>query len=309
MAYSHRHFRYFMRLLTQHCVLYTEMITTGSLLYGPGQRLLDYHPCEHPLAVQFGGSDPKALAECSLMAADLGYDEINLNVGCPSGRVQNGGIGACLMAQPELVADCIAAIKKRVHIPVSVKTRIGIDQQDSYAELCHFIRTVSQAGCHLFIIHARKAWLQGVSPRQNRNLPPLRYDVVQQLKTDFPHLQIIINGGIKTLDQAKALQQGTDGVMLGRVVCDNPYLLASVDQTFYDVDKPIPSQRAIFDQYLPYIMTQYAQGVKLGPLLKPMVGLFQGVRGAKAWRTWLSEAGTSLEFDCKDLSQALSLVA
>jgi tRNA-dihydrouridine synthase A len=213
--------------------LYTEMVTTGAILHGNTERFLAFSETEHPVALQLGGSDPIALAECARRAETYGYDEINLNIGCPSDRVQSGRFGACLMAEPKLVANCVAAMRDAVSIPITVKTRIGIDNHDSYEHLTEFIDTVAQAGCELFIMHARKAWLHGLSPKENRDIPPLRYEVVRQLKKDFPHLTMIINGGIKTLGDAQQHMEFLDGVMLGRVAYHEPYLLADVDQIFY----------------------------------------------------------------------------
>lgn len=308
MAYTNRHFHYLMRLLTQRTMLYTEMVTTAAILYGRCPKL-HFDPVAHPVAIQFGGSDPQALVKCSAMAADLGYGEVNLNIGCPSKRVQNGGFGACLMAQPTQVAQCVAAIADSVNINISVKTRIGIDNQDSYADLSHFIATVSAAGCNSFIIHARKAWLQGLSPRHNRTKPPLKYDTVRQLKQDFPHLEIILNGGIKDLAQASVLQAGVDGVMIGRAAYQNPYLFAAVDQKFYGESRAVKSRHEIITQYMPYVAQQLTTGARLADLLKPVVGLFQGMPGAKAWRTYINESPENKQDGVEVLRQALKLVA
>jgi tRNA-dihydrouridine synthase A len=279
MAYTDRHYRVLMRLITRRTLLYTEMVTTGALLHGDNRRHLQFSPIEHPLVLQLGGSDPRELAQCARIAEEFHYDEINLNVGCPSDRVQSGQFGACLMKQPVLVADCVAAMCEAVKIPVTVKTRIGVDHDDSYDALTNFIATVKATGCETFIVHARKAWLKGLSPRQNRTVPPLRYDVVYQLKQDFPELEIIINGGIKTLPEIEAHLQRVDGVMIGREAYDNPLLLA---------DDPQLSRTQLVLDYLPYITTQLTEGVPFWKMSRHLMGIFQGQRGAKQWRSLLS---------------------
>lgn len=289
MDCTDRHFRRLMRSITQNTLLYTEMITTGAVIHGDRERLLGYNDIEHPVALQLGGSDPKALAHSSQIAEDWSYDEVNLNVGCPSDRVQSGRFGACLMKEPELVADCIAAMKAAVNIPVTVKTRIGVDDQDSYALLCRFIEIVKAAGCESFTLHARKAWLKGLSPKENRNIPPLHYDRVYQLKTDFPELEININGGIKTIAAMQEHLQYVDGVMLGREAYSNPYLMVQVDGLFFDAKESMPSQHEVVLDYLPYVIEQFSQGVPLRRLTRHLVGLFQGMPGARAWRRYLSE--------------------
>ncbi|WP_445366502.1 tRNA dihydrouridine(20/20a) synthase DusA [Methylomonas sp. BW4-1] len=292
LDWTDRHCRYFHRTLSRHALLYTEMVTTGAILHGNRGRHLQFSPEEHPLALQLGGSNPADLAECAKIAADYGYDEINLNVGCPSDRVQNGRFGACLMAEPELVAECVAAMREAVSMPVTVKSRIGIDDRDSYAELTHFISTVAAAGCETFIVHARKAWLSGLSPKQNRDVPPLRYEVVLQLKQDFPMLNIVINGGIESLDSSLDLLEQLDGVMLGREVYHNPYLLAEVDRRLFNDEHSIPSRQETVLALLPYIEQQLQQGVRLHCITRHMLGLFHGVDGARAWRRHLSENAT-----------------
>lgn len=284
-----RHCRFFLRLCSQHTRLYTEMITSAALLHGDPQRLLNYHAAEHPLALQLGGSEPVQLAQCAKLAAAWDYDEVNLNVGCPSDRVQSGRFGACLMAEPALVAECVAAMCAAVTIPITVKTRIGIDERDSYADLVDFIGTVAQGGCSIFIIHARKAWLRGLSPKENREIPPLRYDIVQQLKRDFPHLCFILNGGLSNLVQVSEQLATLDGVMLGREVYENPYLLAEVDQRFYAATHPLLSRGEIVEALLPYIAAQVALGTPLHCMTRHILGLFHGVPGARAWRRSLSE--------------------
>lgn len=289
MEHTDRHDRYFLRLISRHTLLYTEMITTGALRHGDASRLLTYDPTEHPVAVQLGGSDPHDMAECGRMVQDWGYDEVNINVGCPSDRVQSGRFGACLMEEPEKVATCVDALSRAVDIPVTVKTRIGIDQRDSYEDLVYFVETVAGAGCRTFIIHARKAWLQGLSPKENREIPPIRHDVVRKLKQDLPQLEIIINGGITTLEDAQQLLGGLDGVMLGREAYRNPYLLAWVDRLFFNDQHPIPSRFQIVERFIPYVEQQLASGVYLSRMTRHILGLFQGIRGAKAWRRHMSE--------------------
>lgn len=274
LDWTDRHCRFFLRLISKQALLYTEMVTTGALLHGDRQRFLQFDPSEHPLALQLGGSDPAGLAACAKMAEDFGYDEVNLNVGCPSDRVQNGSFGACLMAEPELVAECVGAMRKAVSIPVTVKSRIGIDDRDSYEELIKFIGTVAEAGCDTFIVHARKAWLKGLSPKQNREVPPLRYDTVYRLKQDFPTLQIVLNGGITTLDQAEdVLGNGVDGVMVGREAYHNPYILAEVDRRLFGASAEVITRAEIIEKLLPYIEQQRAEGVRLHSITRHILGL------------------------------------
>ncbi len=289
LDWTDRHDRYFLRLISRHTLLYTEMVTTGAIRFGDKRRHLDFDPSEQPLAIQIGGSDPKALAECAKIAEQWGYQEINLNVGCPSDRVQSGKFGACLMAEPELVRDCLKAMIDAVSIPVSVKTRIGIDRQDSFDELQHFVSTVMQSGCGTFIIHARKAWLDGLSPKQNREIPPLRYDRVYKIKQQFPELEVIINGGIKTLEDCKQHLKFVDGVMIGREAYQNPYLLVDFDEVFFQDKHPKPEREAIITALLPYIESHLKQGGKLPQISRHLLGLFQSVPGAKYWRRTISE--------------------
>ncbi|MEY3881171.1 MAG: hypothetical protein RIQ94_1967 [Pseudomonadota bacterium] len=289
LDWTDRHCRYFHRLISDHAFLYTEMLTTGALIHADHHRFLQFNTAENPVAFQLGGSNPRELALCAKMIEDYGYDEVNLNVGCPSDRVQNGRFGACLMAEPKLVAECVATMKQAVSIPVTVKSRIGIDDRDSYEELVQFVTTVASAGCTSFIIHARKAWLSGLSPKQNRDIPPLRYDVVYQIKQDFPQLEIILNGGITTLDQAAEALQQVDGVMMGREAYHNPYVLAEVDRRFYGVSREPRSRDVIFDLLMPYIQQQLAEGVRLNSISRHILGLFHGELGARAWRRHLSE--------------------
>jgi len=289
LDWTDKHCRYFHRLLSGNALLYSEMVTTGAILYGNRPRHLQFNLEEHPVALQLGGSDPVDLALCAKIGEDFGYSEINLNVGCPSDRVQNGRFGACLMAEPELVARCVAQMKQAVQIPVTVKCRIGIDDRDSYAELLHFIDTVANAGCETFIVHARKAWLSGLSPKQNRDIPPLRYDVVLQLKQDFPALNIIINGGITNLDTSIELLNSVDGVMLGREVYHNPYLLAEVDSRIFKDNHAIKSRQEVIFALLPYVESQLQSGIRLNCIARHLLGLFHGMNGARAWRRHLSE--------------------
>ncbi len=284
LDWTDRHCRYLFRLLTRHTRLYTEMVTTGAILYGPRERYLQHDAAEHPVALQLGGSDPAALAACAVIGADHGYDEINLNVGCPSDRVQSGRFGACLMAEPQLVAECVSAMTDAVAVPVTVKTRTGIDDQDSYTALAVFVQTVAAAGCRRFIVHARKAWLHGLSPKQNRTVPPLEYAMVWQLKRDFPELEIIVNGGIDSLDAAADQLRRVDGVMLGRAAYHNPYLLAQVDSRFFADPHPVPAREQVVAAMLPYIERELAAGTPLRHMTRPMTGLFQGVPGARTWR-------------------------
>lgn len=289
LDWTDRHCRYFHRQLSEHALLYSEMITTGAIIHGKGD-FLAYNEEEHPLALQLGGSNAKDLAHCAKLAADRGYDEINLNVGCPSDRVQNGRFGACLMADPELVAECIAEMKAVVDIPVTVKTRIGIDDQDSYEFLTKFVSTVHEkGGCDQFTIHARKAWLSGLSPKENREIPPLDYPRAYQIKKDFPQLIIAVNGGIKTLEEAKEHLAHLDGVMIGREAYQSPYLLAEVDQQLFGSDKPIKKRREIVESMYPYIERQLENGAHLGHITRHMLGLFQSMPGARQWRRYISE--------------------
>ncbi len=294
-----RHYRRFLRLLTRQTLLYTEMITTGAVLRGNRQRLLAYDPAERPLALQLGGSDPDHLAQCAQIAAEWGYDEVNLNIGCPSDRVQSGRFGACLMAEPGLVAECVAAMQAVTTLPVTVKTRIGIDDRDSYAELAYFVGTVAAGGCEIFIIHARKAWLNGLSPRENREIPPLRYDMVYRLKQDFPALTIVINGGLTRLDQIAEQLLQVDGAMIGRAAYENPYLLAEADQRLFGTTAPQPTRHQAIRAFLPYVETQLQQGTPLHGMTRHLLNLFRGVPGARAWRRHLSEPagrpGTGIE--------------
>ena len=289
LDWTDRHCRYFHRLMSQQALLYTEMVTTGALIHGDKHRFLQFNASENPLAFQLGGSNPNDLALCAKMVEEYGYDEVNLNVGCPSDRVQNGSFGACLMAEPALVADCIDAMLQVVSIPVTVKSRIGIDDKDSYAELVHFIGKIADKGCKTFVVHARKAWLKGLSPKQNREVPPLDYERVYQLKRDFPHLEIIINGGITTLEQASEMLTHVDGVMVGREAYQNPYILAGVDNLLYGDIKEALSRQEVVRLLIPYIQEQLALGLRVNTVSRHILGLFHGEQGAKGWRRHISE--------------------
>lgn len=295
--------RYFLRLISRRTLLYTEMVTTGALLHGDPARWLDFDPAEHPVALQLAGSDPAALAASARLGEQWGYDEINLNLGCPSPRVQVGRFGACLMAEPALVAECMTALLDAVRLPVTLKLRLGIDDRDSYGELCDFVGTQAAAGVGIFIVHARKAWLQGLSPKENRAVPPLRYDWVRRLKQDFPALTIVINGGIDTLDQALDLLDGLDGVMIGRAAYSDPWILAEADHRVYGQPTPVPDRRQVLEAYIPFVERQLAQGVGLGWLVRPIMGLFQGLPGARVWRRRLSD-GLQQPGDAGDLLRA-----
>ncbi|MCL5040873.1 MAG: tRNA dihydrouridine(20/20a) synthase DusA [Gammaproteobacteria bacterium] len=288
MDWSDRHYRFFARLISQHALLYTEMVTTGAVIHGDRARFLGYNAAEQPLAIQLGGSNPAELAQCAALAEQAGFAEVNLNVGCPSDRVQNNLIGACLMGHPGLVAEGVKAMREACALPVTVKHRIGINGRDSYAELCDFVGQVSEAGCETFIVHARIAILEGLSPKENRDIPPLRYPVVHQLKNDFPELEIIINGGLDTLDLAEQQLDHVDGVMLGRAAYHNPWLLAEVDQRFYADPAPRPDRLQVLAAMRPYIAAHIAGGGNMNHVTRHMLGLFQGLPGARHFRRTLS---------------------
>lgn len=286
--YSYRHFRYFMRLLTKKSWVYTEMITAMALLHGNAQRLLAFNKEESPVVCQLGGNEPEKLAKVAKVVDLYGYDEVNLNVGCPSPRVQSGAFGACLMKEPKLVADCIKAMKDVVDIPVTVKCRIGVDEHDSYDFFQNFVEVVAESGCQTFIIHARKAWLKGLNPKQNRTIPPLQYDAVIQLKKALPHLNIILNGGI---EDAAILEKYPvlDGVMLGRKAIDDCYYFTKVDNYLLNSNDKIATRAEILGAYFPYIVNEYEQGENLNQLLKPVYSLYKGLPGAKRFRCFLAE--------------------
>ena len=289
MDWTDRHCRFFHRLLSKKTRLYTEMVTTGALLYGDQPRHLDFNPEEHPVALQLGGSEPADLAACAKLGAQWGYDEINLNCGCPSERVQRGSFGACLMAEPRLVADCVKAMVDAVPLPVTVKHRIGIDQNDSYDFVRDFVGTVSEAGCRVFTVHARNAVLKGLSPKQNREVPPLKYEFAYRLKQDFPGLTIVINGGIKTIDEIRRHLAHVDGVMIGREAYHNPYLLAAFDREFFGIDTPIATREAVEAALAIYAGQQALQGVPRHSIMRHTLGLYRGLPGARAWRRSMSQ--------------------
>lgn len=290
MDHTDKHFRYFMRLLSKHAVLYTEMITTGALIHGDRKRFLDFNTIEHPLAIQLGGSNPEDLAECARIAEAEGYDEVNLNIGCPSDRVQNGQFGACLMSNSELVSECVNKIQASVKIPVTVKTRIGIDEQDSYEFLHDFIKTVNDAGCDTFIIHARKAILSGLSPKQNREIPPLNYERVYKIKQAFPSLNITINGGFTELPKIHSQLQHVDGVMIGRAAYQNPFMLVAADKTIFNDLSPLPTREDILNDFKNYVAEQSSLGVNIKSMTRHIIGLYQGQPGARKYRQILSDS-------------------
>ena len=285
-----RHCRHFHRLLSRRARLYTEMVTTGALLHGPRERLLRFDETQHPVALQLGGSEPHELAQAARLGERAGYDEIDLNCGCPSERVQRGAFGACLMAEPGLVADCVRAMRDAVGIPVTVKHRIGLDRVEDYGFVRDFVGTVAQAGCEVFIVHARNAWLKGLSPRENRTVPPLRYETVARLKRDFPDLAIVLNGGLRDHGTALAQLARLDGVMIGREACENPWMLAEVDERYFGEPAPCASREEAVEAMRPYVLREAAAGEPVRALLRPMLGLFNGLPGARGWRRALSDA-------------------
>ena len=303
LDWTERHCRYFYRLMSAHTVLYTEMVTTGAILHGRGDYLA-YNDAEHPLVLQLGGSDVNALVECAKIAEQRGYDEININVGCPSDRVQNGRFGACLMAEPALVAECVNEMQAATEVPVTVKSRIGIDDHDSYEFLHTFIEQVAQAGCQHFIIHARKAWLSGLSPKQNRDIPPLDYHRVYQIKQDFSELEISINGGIKSLEEASEHLNYVDGVMIGREIYNSPYLLAQVDQKLYQKSTAVLTREDVIEQMISYVNQHVASGGKAWHVLRHMLGLCNGLAGARQFRRYLSECAGKPEASGQTLKEA-----
>lgn len=300
LDWTDRHCRYFYRTMSKHSVLYTEMVTTGAIIHGKND-FLKFNKEEQPVALQLGGSDPEALAHCAKLAEERGYDEVNLNVGCPSDRVQNGMFGACLMAKPELVAECVAAMKAVTTIPITVKSRIGIDDQDSFEFLLDFVTKVKAAGCETFIIHARKAWLTGLSPKENRDIPPLDYDRVYKIKEMFPELEIIINGGVKTLDESLEHLKHVDGVMVGREVYQNPYIMADVDEVIYKDDHAKITRSGVLEKMSDYITKHEMNDGRAWHVLRHMMGLYLGLPGAKIWRRYLSENAVKTEKKGKEL--------
>ena len=309
MEWTDRHCRFFHRLLTHRALLYTEMLTTGAVLHGDRARLLRYDPAEHPLALQVGGADPRALAQCARIAVDSGFDEINLNVGCPSDRVQEGRFGACLMAEPSLVGECVATMKAAAAIPVTVKCRIGIDEQDPEQALAIFAEAVERAGADALIVHARKAWLKGLSPKENREVPPLDYERVHRVKAAHPRLTIVLNGGIGSVEQALAHLNRVDGVMMGRAAYQEPWRLLAVDVLLFDDDPPFTSARAAAAALVPYIERELAAGTRLHAITRHLHGLFQGVPGARAFRRQLARAAGAPQAGAELLTAALDLVS
>lgn len=303
MDRTDRHFRYMVRLITKSTLLYTEMVTAAAIVHGPWRRLLAYSAAEHPIALQLGGDDPKQLVHCARLAADLGFDEINLNVGCPSDRVQKGRFGACLMAFPEVVAECVAALRAAVELPVTVKHRIGIDEHDDYAFMHRFVRLVAEAGCDKFSVHARIALLGGLSPKDNRRVPPLRYDEVYRLKRELPHLRVELNGGVRTADDISTHLDRTDAVMVGRAAYDDPYMFATADRLFFSSSTPAETEALLLsaestlggrvevaERMAEYVDRQVAIGITTHAVTRHMFGLFSGVPGARPWRRTLSTA-------------------
>ena len=309
MDWTDRHCRFFLRLFSEKALLYTEMVTSGALLHGDRHRHLRFDQAEQPVALQLGGSNPTELAACACFGESEGYSEINLNVGCPSDRVQNNMIGACLMAHRQLVADCVAAMRSAVKIPVTVKCRIGIDDMDSMEQLAAFIDTVARdSGCSTFIIHARIAILQGLSPKENREVPPLNYPRVYAIKQHFPELEVVINGGIRSIDECRQHLQYVDGVMLGREAYQNPWLLHSIDAELFDCSRRQTSRHSILEAYFPYIERQLEEGVPLQHITRHILGLFHGEAGGKRFRRYLSEHAHCQGADLSVLRAALDEV-
>ncbi len=289
MDWTDRHERAFLRTISRRTLLYTEMVTTGAIIHGDRDRFLAFDPMEHPVALQLGGSEPADLAFAAREGAQRGYDEVNLNLGCPSDRVQRGRFGACLMTEPDLVADCVAAMIEATDIPVTVKTRIGVDEVDSYGALTAFVEKIAATGCRSFTIHARKAWLSGLSPKENREVPPLRYDVVYDLKRDFPELEIVLNGGVLSLEDAQRHLKQVDGVMIGRAAYQTPYMLAEADRLVFGEEGEARSREEVVADFLPYVERQVSAGVPVKSITRHMLGLFNGLAGARAWRRHLAE--------------------
>lgn len=287
MDVTDRHFRYFMRLITKNTTLYTEMVHTNQITHGGAERFLKFNSEENPVVLQLGGSEPEQLARCSQLAETMGYNAVNLNVGCPSERVQKGSFGACLMKQKDVVAECIKTMQDSVKIPVTIKTRLGVDEFDDEAFFFNFIEMIAKTGCRNFIIHARKAWLKGLNPKQNRTVPPLNYQRVYRLKQMFPELTIIINGGINSIAEAKQHLQFVDGVMIGREAYNNPFIFSEADSIFENIENH-KTPMDIFKAYIPYVQTQLKNGVRLNALIRPILGLFHGLPGARAWRGFLT---------------------
>lgn len=309
MDWTDRHCRAFHRTLTRKALLYTEMVTTGAILHGDQKRLLGFDKSEHPVALQLGGSDPNDLAACARIAEDWGYDEVNLNIGCPSDRVQNGRFGACLMKEPALVAECLAAMRAAVSIPVTVKSRIAVDDQDPEHALFDFVDTVAKAGVRVFVVHARKAWLKGLSPKENREVPPLDYDLVYRLKAARPELTVVLNGGLTSLAQARDALTKVDGVMLGRAAYQDPWVLAGVDSELFGAPNPAATPDGAVEAFKPYLAARLAEGVPLHAMTRHVLGLFNGRPGARLWRRTLSERGVLKGAGLSVVDDALAAVA
>lgn len=307
LGWTDRHQRYLARLLTRRALLYTEMANASGIVMGDRGPILDFDPVEHPVALQLGGSEPEILARAARYGAEWGYDEINLNVGCPSERGSTNRFGACLMAEPETVAACVEAMAGAVEIPVTVKCRIGIDDRDSFEHLAEFVGRVARAGCRTFVVHARKAWLEGLSPKQNRSVPPLRYGEVHRLKREFPHLEIVINGGLRDWGEVRRHLDSVDGVMVGREAYDNPYALARVDREFYGDPGPPPSRREVLEAFLPYCERQVKAGFGLAVLARHLQGLYQGVPRSRTWRRHLGTVGQARGAGVEVLREALEI--
>ena len=293
VEWTDRHCRFFHRLLTRRALLYTEMLTTGAVLHGDRARLLRFDPAEHPVALQLGGSEPRALAECARIGADAGFDEINLNAGCPSDRVQEGRFGACLMTEPELVGDCVAAMKAAVAVPVTVKCRISVDDQDPEEALARFAQAVERAGADVLVVHARKAWLKGLSPKENREVPPLDYERVYRLKAARPRLPIVLNGGVAGVEDARVHLSRVDGVMMGRAAYQEPWRLLAVDPVLFDGNAPFATPKEAAAAFVPYIERELREGTRLHAITRHLHGLFRAVPGARAFRRHLAGAATS----------------
>lgn len=305
MDWTDRHCRFFLRQISARTLLYTEMITAQAILRGDRQRLLGYDPAEHPVALQLGGADPALLAEAAKIGEEFGYDEINLNCGCPSDRVQSGRFGACLMLEPELVRDCVAAMRAAVNIPVTVKHRIGVDDVDSYEALTRFVRVVAESGCTSFSVHARKAWLSGLSPKQNREIPPLSYETPYRLKADFPAFEFILNGGVRTLDDTATHLEKIDGVMIGRAAYESPYMLAEADRRIFGEGTPVPSRREIMERFMVYARAELAAGNPLRHMTRHILGLFNNLPRARTWRRILTEGAVPNEAGVEVIERAL----
>lgn len=306
MDYTDRHFRYFLRLKLKHLMLYTEMVHAMAILHGPIEKLLAFHPDEHPVGLQVGGSDPQTLAQAAKLGEQWGYDEINLNVGCPSERVQSGHFGACLMKTPELVAECLAAMQTAVSIPVTVKCRVGVDDKDTYDWLRRFVNIVKQTGCQTFIIHARKAWLQGLNPKQNRTLPTLNQERVYQLKQDMPELEVILNGGVQNTDDVKTALEAVDGVMIGRPAYHHPMELVKMEQYVYDLPDRQVSPQAWLRAFLPYLNDLVQKGESIQKIVHHVFGMFSGFPGAKHWRHYLTEESKDPQKGLAALEEAIN---